>query len=319
MPQPATVFERPIDQCLYEVLIEAHTHEGNVAEKIREATALIADGANVNAEAKSSNVPHGFMLGCILSELDYDNAARLAVIELFLAHGFDPDKGIDSNGAQALAFLVNFCEDDPEGKVLEGVKTLLRKGCNPFVETRLYERDVEEFDAYRWAEDELGDVLDCDHDKPGLEAYAPICWCLMKFRNGDDFESVWQVRDAVGLMVKEVRLKGNLVLKPTEKAGEWKYRQRLKPGEPFDSGILLKCGSRSLFMDPCWGLFTDTNLPKDWGEKLSEPLDLPVKGKLLGIDEEFERGQLKITLRFENQTLVINHFEKTITVEPTAE
>ena len=308
------VFERPIDQRLFDTLRRAHSYEGNIAEKINEAAALIADGADVNAEAASSEVPHGFMLGCILADLDYDNPARLAVIDLFLKHGFDPDKGMDDNGAQALAFLVNFCEGDPDGKVLEGVKTLLRRGCNPFVEVKLYESDIDEFDARRWAEDELGDVLMCDHDRPSLDAYAAIEWCLQKFQNGDNFESVAQVEEAVGWSVDEIRTKGKFVLKTIEKAGKWKYQQRLKPGEPFDSGILLKCENRWLFIDPCWGVFTDTDLPKEWGEQLSEPLDLSVNGKILGIDEEFVRGELQITLWFEKQIMVINHREKTLFV-----
>ncbi len=114
MPITPTVFERPIDQRLYDVLIETHTLDGNVAEKISEAAALIADGADVNAKAVTSAVPDGFMLGCILSELDYDNRARLGVIDLFFANGFDADKGDDLNGGQALAFLVNYSESDPD-------------------------------------------------------------------------------------------------------------------------------------------------------------------------------------------------------------
>lgn len=316
MPITPTVFERAIDQRLYDVLIEAHTLDGNVAEKISEAAALIADGADVNAKAVTSAVPDGFMLGCILSELDYDNRARLGVIDLFFANGFDADKGDDLNGGQALAFLVNYSESDPDGTVLECVKTLLRKGCNPFVEVKLHESDVEEFDAFRWALDELGDVLMCDHYRPSLDAYVPISWCLQKFQNGDDFESVGRVSDAVGLSVDEIRLKGaDFELKPTEKTGKWKYQQRIKRLEPFDSGILLRCGRRTLFVDPAWGVFTDTNLPKEWNEQLSEPLDIPTKGKIIGIDEKFERGALLISVRFENQTLVINDFEYTITLQ----
>lgn len=91
MPITPTVFERPIDQRLYDVLIEAHTPDGNVAKKVSEAAALITDGADVNAQAVTSEVPDGFMLGCILAELDYDNPARLAVIDLFFANGFDAD------------------------------------------------------------------------------------------------------------------------------------------------------------------------------------------------------------------------------------
>lgn len=200
--------------------------------------------------------------------------------------------------------------------MLECVKTLLRKGCNPFVEVKLHESDVEEFDAFRWALDELGDVLMCDHYRPSLDAYVPISWCLQKFQNGDDFESVGRVSDAVGLSVDEIRLKGaDFELKPTEKTGKWKYQQRIKRLEPFDSGILLRCGQRTLFIDPAWGVFTDTNLPKEWDEQLSEPLDIPTKGKIIGIDEKFERGALLISVRFENQTLVINDFEYTITLQ----
>lgn len=114
MPVTPTVFERAIDQRLYDVLIEAHTLDGNVAEKISEAAALIADGADVNAKAVTSAVPDGFMLGCILSKLDYDNRARLGVIDLFFANGFDADKGEDLNGGQALAFLVNYSESAPD-------------------------------------------------------------------------------------------------------------------------------------------------------------------------------------------------------------
>lgn len=320
MPVTPTVFERAIDQRLYDVLIEAHTLDGNVAEKISEAAALIADGADVNAKAVTSAVPDGFMLGCILSELDYDNRARLGVIDLFFANGFDADKGDDLNGGQALAFLVNYSESDPDGTVLECVKTLLRKGCNPFVEVKLHESDVEEFDAFRWALDELGDVLMCDHYRPSLDAYVPISWCLQKFQNGDDFESVGRVSDAVGLSVDEIRLKGaDFELKPTEKTGKWKYQQRIKRLEPFDSGILLRCGRRTLFVDPAWGVFTDTNLPKEWNEQLSEPLNIPVRGKIIGIDEEFERGSLLISVRFENQKLVINDFENTVTLQRSDE
>lgn len=320
MPVTPTVFERPIDQHLYDVLIEAHTQDGNVAEKISEAAALIADGADVNAKAVTSAVPDGFMLGCVLSELDYDNPARLAVIDLFFANGFDPDKGDDLNGGQALAFLVNYSESDPDGTVLECVKTLLRKGCNPFVEVQLHESDVEVFDAFRWALDELGDVLMCDRYRPSLDAYVPICWCLQKFQVGDDFESVEQVTEAVGLAVDEIRLKGaNFELTQTEKAGEWKYRQRIKRLEPFDSGIQLRCGQKTLFIDPAWGVFTDTNLPMEWDEQLSEPLNIPVKGKIIGIDEEFERGSLLISIRFDNQTLVINDFENTVTLQQSTE
>mgnify|MGYP004660339395 FL=1 len=320
MPVTPTVFERPIDQRLYDVLTEAHTQDGNVAEKISEAAALIADGADVNAKAVTSAVPDGFMLGCVLSELDYDNPARLAVIDLFFANGFDADKGDDLNGGQALAFLVNYSESDPDGTVLECVKTLLRKGCNPFVEVKLHESDVEEFDAFQWALDELGDVLMCDHYRPSLDAYVPICWCLQKFQNGDDYESVGRVSDSIGLTVDEIRLKGaNFELVLTEKAGEWKYRQRIKRLEPFDSGIQLRCGQRTLFVDPAWGVFTDTNLPMEWDEQLSEPLNIPVKGKIIGIDEEFERGSLLISIRFENQTLVINDFENTVTLQQSTE
>lgn len=316
MPITPTVFKRPIDQRLYDVLIEAHSYDGNIAEKINAAAALIADGADVNAKAVTSAVPDGFMLGCILSELDYDNRARLGVIDLFFANGFDADKGDDLNGGQALAFLVNYSESDPDGTVLECVKTLLRKGCNPFVEVKLHESDVEEFDAFRWAIDELGDVLMCDHYRPSLDAYVPISWCLQKFQNGDDFESVGRLTDAIGLSVDEIRLKGaDFELTPTENPGEWKYRQRIKRLEPFDSGILLRCGQRTLFIDPAWGVFTDTNLPKEWDEQLSEPLDIPTKGKIIGIDEKFERGSLLISVRFENQTLVINDFEYTITLQ----
>lgn len=319
MPITPTVFERPIDQRLYDVLIQARTL-GNVSEKINEATALIAGGADVNAQAVTSAVPDGFMLGCILSELDYDNPARLAVIDLFFANGFDADKGDDLNGGQALAFLVNYSESDPDGTVLECVKTLLRKSCNPFVEVKLHESDVEEFDAFRWALDELGDVLMCDHYRPSLDAYVPISWCLQKFQNGDDFESVGRVSDAVGLSVDEIRLKGaDFELKPTEKTGKWKYQQRIKRLEPFDSGILLRCGRRTLFVDPAWGVFTDTNLPKEWNEQLSEPLNIPVRGKIIGIDEEFERGSLLISVRFENQKLVINDFENTVTLQRSDE
>ena len=114
----------------------------------------------------------------------------------------------------------------------------------------------------------------------------------------------------------EIRLKGaDFELKPTEKTGKWKYQQRIKRLEPFDSGILLRCGRRTLFVDPAWGVFTDTNLPKEWNEQLSEPLDIPVRGKIIGIDEEFERGSLLISVRFENQKLVINDFEYTITLQ----
>lgn len=307
-----TVFERPIDQRLYDCLIQAHSYDGNVAEKINEAAALIADGADVNTRAVSSEVPNGFMLGCVLSELDYDNEARLAVIEIFLANGFDPGKGDDINGAQALAFLVNFCEGDPGGKLLERVKTLLRKGCNPFVEVKLYKSDIDEFDARRWAEDELGDVLMCDYDWPSLEAYSAIEWCLQKFQNGANFESVGQVKEVVGASVQEVRTKGDFVLMSSGRPGEWAYQQRMKSGEPFDSGILLKCVDRTLFIDPCWGVFSDTDLPKEWQEQFSEPLDLPVKGTVLEIREEFVRGRMQVTVRFERDVLTINDFERTI-------
>lgn len=319
MPITPTVFKRPIDQRLYDVLIEAHSYDGNIAEKINAAAALIADGANVNAQAVSSEVPDGFMLGCVLSELDYDNAARLAVIDLFLAHGFDPDKGDDVNGAQALTFLVNYCEGDAGGKVLECVKTLLRKGCNPFVELKLYKDDIDEFDVCRWALDEFGDVLGCDHDTPSLVAYSAISWCLMKFQNGDDFESVGQVTEAVGFTVDEIRLKGNFTVEPTEKAGVWKYWQQIKLGEPFDSGILVKCGSSTLFMDPEWGIFTDTNLPKEWAEQLSDPVDFSVKGKILGIEEAFVRGRIHFVVQFEDRKLIISDFDKTITLETSDE
>ena len=310
-----TVFERPIDQRLYDCLIQAHSYDGNVAEKISEAAALLAKGADVNVQAVSSEVPDGFMLGCILSELDYDNEARLAVIELFLANGFDPDKGDDINGAQALAFLVNFCEGDSGGRVLECVKLLLRKGCNPFVEIKLYQDDIDEFDAYRWALDEFGDVLGCDKDTPSLVAYSAITWCLQKFQNGDNFESVGQDKDAVGLSVDEIRTKGDFILIPTEKTEEWKYQQRLNPGEPFDSGLLLQCGNCTLVVDPCWGVFTDTDLPKEWKEQLSAPLDLPVKGTVLGIRQEFVQGRMQVTVQFEKQTLTINDCDNTVKVQ----
>ena len=55
MPVTPTVFERAIDQRLYDVLIEVHTLDGNVAEKISEAAALIADGADVNVKAVTTN------------------------------------------------------------------------------------------------------------------------------------------------------------------------------------------------------------------------------------------------------------------------
>lgn len=156
----------------------------------------------------------------------------------------------------------------------------------------------------------------CDHYRPSLDAYVPISWCLQKFQNGDDFESVGRLTDAIGLSVDEIRLKGaDFELTPPENPGEWKYRQRIKRLEPFDSGILLRCGQRTLFIDPAWGVFTDTNLPKEWDEQLSEPLDIPTKGKIIGIDEKFERGALLISVRFENQTLVINDFEYTITLQ----
>lgn len=160
----------------------------------------------------------------------------------------------------------------------------------------------------------------CDHYRPSLDAYVPIGWCLQKFQNGDDFESVGRVSDAVGVSVDEIRLKGaDFELKPTEKTGKWKYQQRIKRLEPFDSGILLRRGQRTLFVDPAWGVFTDTNLPKEWNEQLSEPLNIPVRGKIIGIDEEFERGSLLISVRFENQKLVINDFENTVTLQRSDE
>ena len=143
----APLFEREIDQRLYEVLTQ-------LPIDFQKASNLIAQGASVNGACVDSDLGNTFLASVVYDDLTGENLRSL-ITDFFLQNGFDPTVGDELNGAQALTNLITF--GYLEKNLLTAVKKMLNRGCDPNLRFLQYIDEPEPQSALDRARAELFD------------------------------------------------------------------------------------------------------------------------------------------------------------------